>query len=132
MPEIEEITGSITVQATEEPLNITLVGSAETWSAEGQSITLSPGDHPIHYKLTLTPESSERPLVGVRFFLGSGEAKIFIPADSGDVELNLINAVSLGDPAISEVFSIGVQLSFGVHWFEPSIAFDPQAGPQTI
>jgi hypothetical protein len=130
----QQKTGDITVMLSQDPLGITLEGSGDEWTTEGDNIVLKPQLIPAHYRLTLVPASSSFPLEGVRIFSGSSDqAKVVIPASLvGEVEINLIDDIPpLGLPAVYQI-SIGINIGSEVHWFEPTISFEPQDPPTQL
>jgi len=140
------VTGSITVTITEDPLKVHLSGSNETtWSTTPQGILLTPGNNsPIHYKLELTLESSSFSLVGLQIFHinandesteeSTKDATIFLPTSSDHVELNLLYKIPTDPITVVYQLFIGIKnIETGeIHWPDPTISFDPQAGPGQI
>jgi hypothetical protein len=138
------ITGTITVTVTgtfqDNDLQVHLDGEGPGWSAEGQSIHLTPetqeADAPVWFQFTLELIESSLSLVGIQILHhneenpSSAHAAIFLPASLvHQVELNLLHQIpSTGDTVTYGMF-IGLSDGSQTSWHEPSIAFEPDIPP---
>lgn len=134
-----ETPASITVTITESPTEnpkVHLSGSGDNWSTSVQGIHLTPTVTPVRYRLILQLESSLFSLVGAQIYRTSFEnestqhATLFFPVVVEKVEINLLHDIGRGGVLVSYQLFIGIKDAIGnVFWPDPTIAFEPQAGP---
>lgn len=124
------VTGSIVVTPSggTPPTSLSLSGSGAGWSASGTTLTLRPMHAQaltVWYELTFSCASGFT-LFGLQIFKEDQRSTIFFPASSGNVTLNLLTHIGPNESAFQYSLEIGVQSGSTIHWFDPTIAFEPQ------
>ena len=154
LPAPPDTTGTIAVEVhvkaedPQTPSHVTMSGTGPgtptEWIASDSTLLLTPTALPAHYllnfQLSQAAPSSEFTLVGIQVYRttlleeSSLHATLFLPAVSNQVGIHLLHDIdSLGAKVFYQLF-IGVQNTSTqqIFWPDPTIEFDPQAGPLLI
>jgi hypothetical protein len=126
-------TGTVTATVMDD-LTVQLSGSGDGWSTHQQNLILAPETTPAYYRLTL--ELNPLPpfsLIGAQIFrqvleeVNTGNAALFVPASSGQVQLNLFHHIEITPGVVYQLF-LGIQDNSNqqIFWPDPTISFDPQ------